>query len=205
MMRRSTLALAAVLGALSVDAVACNSISGVGDFTFASASSTTGAGLGGSTSTAGGAAGASSASTGGGGSGGSASLQVACPKMNCAVTPGGRACCYDNPTEHAKESGRCVDKPIGKDGCDTASADGGRETRIECSGPADCDAGACCATYGGMDPDAGGAWYSLVQCKNTCGAQDITLCDPMATDGCTDHNKTCAPSMLLPSGYFVCP
>jgi predicted small secreted protein len=203
LVRRSTFAFAVVLAAISADVAACNTISGVGDFTFTSGSAATGSGGGAATSTAGGAAGASSMS-GGGGSGG-AVLEVACPKMKCVVTPGERACCYDNPTEHGTASGRCVDKPIGKDGCVTDSSDGGRETRIECSTPADCDGGACCATYGGMDPDAGGAWYSLVACKDKCGAEDITLCDPMVQGACTDHNATCGPSDILPSGYFVCP
>jgi hypothetical protein len=145
---------------------------------------------------------------GGGGGSGGAGLDVACPTVKCAVVPDAGACCYDNATEHPKASGRCVDKPAVNDGCITDGSDGGKETRIECGGPDDCPDASCCATYGGMDPDAGGAWYSIVACKSACGAADITLCDPEATMPCADKNHpgdACDQSQLLPPGYFICP
>jgi hypothetical protein len=206
-MRRPTLALAAVLAFVAIDVVACNTISGVGDFTFAAASST--AGAGGSMTTTTPSTGGSGGKGGSGGAAGGPGVEVACPVMKCPVTPDGGACCFDNPTEHDnKAAGRCVDMPAIDDGCITDSSDGGKETRIECSGPADCAGLSCCATYGGMNPDAGAAWYSIVTCKSACGPSDITLCDPDAGTCASGNNPeggVCNQSKLLPPGYFVCP
>jgi hypothetical protein len=201
-MRRCTVAFAALFGAALLDLVACNTISGVGDFTFGTASSTASSGGGPSTSTAGGTAGSTPS---GGGSGGGG-LSVACVKKKCAVSPDGGACCYDNLTEFTDESGRCVDGPPASDDC--SASDAGRETRIECSRPGDCPTGVCCATYGGIDADAGKAWYAIVKCESSCVPADNqrVVCDPDG-GGCpmTDGSKlSCTPSTILQTGYFTC-
>ncbi len=203
-MRRSTVAFAVLVGAAVVDLVACNTISGVGDFTFGTASSTASSGGGASTttSTSGGTAG-STPSAGGSGGGG---LEVRCGNKTCPVTSDAGACCYDNLTEFPHQSARCVDAPPASDGCSVSDA--GRETRIECSRPGDCPEGICCATYGGIDADAGKAWYSIVKCKAACDTanDERVVCGPDG-GGCpmTDASQFgCTQSMLLQTGYFTC-
>lgn len=201
-MRRSTVAFAVLVGAAVIDLVACNTISGVGDFTFGTASSTASSGGGTSTSTG---SGGLSASAGGAGGG----LTVPCAKKTCPVSPDGGACCYENLTEFPEESGRCVDAPAATDGCMTTDVDGGRETRIECSRPGDCPDGLfCCGTIGGSDADGGTAWYTIVTCQATCdfSANQRVVCDP---DGgvCPTNDGSvlaCTQSMILQTGYFTC-
>jgi hypothetical protein len=205
-MRRSTLVLAMIVGAAVLDVTACNGISGVGDYSFGTASSTSG-GAGGPTTTT--TTEGTAGSTASGGGAGGAELTVDCSgKVSCSVVANAKACCFDNPTIHKDAGGHCTSGKSATDDCNTNANDKGYETRIECATPDDCPNEFCCGTYGGPNPDAGEAWYTIVSCKKKCEIPDRIICDPKGQKCPVDDGGTeagaCAQSQLLPTGYDIC-
>lgn len=74
-------------------------------------------------------------------------------------------------------------------------------TQIECDSAEDCPAGAkiCC---GDRVQVGGGGYYDKIECKSSCGGNDVTFCNP-ASPAASCGARACVASTLLP-GYFAC-
>lgn len=74
-------------------------------------------------------------------------------------------------------------------------------TQIECDSSEDCPTGAkiCC---GDRVQIGGGGYYDKLECKSSCGGNDVTFCNP-ASPAASCGARACVASTLLP-GYFAC-
>ncbi len=111
---------------------------------------------------------------------------VLCPNNGNPMTcQAGEYCCVSGNAMQGNQTDSCLSK--------SASCVG---TPIRCAATADCPAGQVCC---GSRTTTG---YTKVACAATCAGNDITFCDPMASD-CPQATPTCNPSQLLP-GFNVC-
>jgi hypothetical protein len=176
------------------------------------AAASTTAGVGGTTSggTGGTAEDTSSASggdtTGAGGSG-SGDVTLPCGAEMCPIGTES-ACCWNRFNVKT----RCVEGPLGEDGCEIDPSTDVYDTRIECSDSSQCDEQICCANRVTVN---GGqfTYFDTVSCQDACDLPTgVTLCDPTSADNICPIVDTatgpvqliCKTSKLLPDGYFAC-
>lgn len=156
---------------------------GTGATTGTGTASTTSTGVGATTSTGTGATTSSGQTTGV-----TTGPDPLLPTVYCKGQPcdGGQVCCLNYFNEDQDFCALPGDCP-----------NGNQWLEIGCNGPDDCPGQECCGQY-----DFGfGAWTNI-ECKSSCGGNEIELCFDGAA--ACDQGSVCTPSQSLGPGYSYC-